>query len=309
MKKYRYVLLSLIILVIFASFLEPSFLTWNNLWNVMRQAGVLLLLSLGLTGVVLTGNIDLSVGSVAALTGCVCAKMMVSGYSIFFSIFASLFIGLMVGACNGILVGILDLPSFVSTYGMQMVTSGIALIVMNGGVIYDLPSGFTFLGIGYIGPVPFLIILNVILYILLGVLWGKTTFGRKVYMLGQNKLAAIYSGIDYLSVLFFTFIISGLGASIAGIIITARLNAADAGMCDAYGLQIVAAVVVGGSSLLGGEGGVTGTVFGAITLTVILNIMNMTGVESAWQNLILGILIILLVFISSKKTTNSISDE
>ncbi len=298
MKKYRYVLAGIIALSIIATAIEPSFLSAANLINVLRQSSVLLLLCLGLTGVVLTGNIDLSVGSVAALTGCVCAKLMISGHPIPLSILCSLSIGILAGAFNGFLVGVLELPSFVSTYGVNMVASGLALIVMKGGIIYDLPPAFTVLGIGYLGRIPVPIILSMILFLFLFLLWNHTTFGRNVYMIGKNKAAAVYSGVDHLSILFRSFILSGLTASIGGIVMTARLNAADAGMCDAYGLQIVAAVVVGGTSLLGGEGGVAGTVLGAIILTIITNIMNMTGVASAWQNFVLGIIIILLVFVN-----------
>ena len=299
MKRYRYVLAGMLVLSIIAALIQPSFLSVNNLINIFRQASVLLLLCLGLTGVVISGNIDLSVGSVAALTGCVCAKLMISGHSILLSMMLSLLIGIAAGACNGFLVGVLELPSFVSTYGMNMVASGLALIVMRGGIIYDLPASFTVLGIGYLGIIPVPIILSLILYLCLLLLWNYTVFGRNVYMIGKNKAAAVHSGVNQLGILFKTFIISGLSASIGGIIMTARLNAADAGMCDAYGLQIVAAVVVGGTSLLGGEGGVTGTVLGAVILTIITNIMNMTGVASAWQNLVLGVIIILLVFANS----------
>lgn len=298
MKKYRYVLGGILLLGVIATAIQPSFLSLNNMINVLRQASVLFLLSLGLTGVVITGNIDLSVGSVAALTGCVCAKLMVSGHPILLSILISLMIGLAAGICNGLLVGMLDLPSFVSTYGINMVTSGVALIVMNGGIIYDLPPAFTFLGIGYLGNVPVPILISLFLFLVFFLLWNHTTFGRNVYMTGQNKTAMIFSGGNYRGVILKSFILSGICASVGGVIMTARLNAADAGMCDAYGLQIVAAVVVGGTSLLGGEGGVTGTVLGSVILTIILNIMNMAGIASAWQNFVLGVIIILLVFMN-----------
>ena len=292
MRKYRYALGMIALLCLLAVTLQPSFLSFSNLMNIIRQASVLLLLSLGLTGVILAGHIDLSVGSVAALTGCVCAKMMVSGYPIPQAILCSLLIGIICGLVNGLLVGLLSLPSFVSSYGVNMLVSGLALMVMNGGVIYDLPTGFTRLGIGYLGIFPVPVILAAVLYLLLCFLWNRTTYGRQVYMTGQNALAAVYSGSNQLKILICSFILSGFCGSIGGIVMTARLNAADAGMCDAYGLQIVAAVVVGGTSLLGGEGGVTGTVLGSLILTLIINIMNMNGVDSAWQNLVLGVIII-----------------
>lgn len=295
--KYFYVVLSLLFMVVISSMLSQSFLTPGNLITILRQASILLMLSLGLTAVVITGNIDLSVGSLAALTGCVCAKMLVGGVPIAAAILASLAIGLIIGVINGLLVGVLRLPSFVATYGMNMVASGLAMIVMNGGVIYGLPAKFTTIGIGYVGSIPIPIILSGIMVVVVYVLLQKTTFGRNIYMIGFNTQAANYSAVNCLGTLLAAYAFCGVTGSLGGIMLTARLNAADAGMSETYGLQIVAAVVMGGTSLLGGEGGVIGTVIGAIILTIIVNIMNIIGVDSNWQNFAVGIVIILMVWI------------
>lgn len=295
-KKYISIFVSILLLAIVAYLLNPDFIKASNLLTIVRQASILLVLSLGLTVVVLTGNIDLSVGSTAALTGCICAKLMVSGMPIPLAIGLSFFVGIAVGAGNGLLVGWLQLPSFVATYGMNMVTSGLALMVMQGGVIYDLPKSFTRIGVGYLGPLPIPIILSFILLVIFWFLLDRTTFGRNVYMVGWNRQAAVFSAVNDLTLFLKVFILSGLTASAGGILMTARLNAADAGMSETYGLQIVAAVVVGGTSLLGGEGGVIGTFFGALTLTMIINIMNMNRVDSNWQNLVLGALILIIIF-------------
>ena len=180
---------------------------------------------------------------------------------------------------------------------MNMMAAGLATIVMNGGIIYDLPPNFTKLGIGFLGPVPVPVIITGLTAVTLGFVLRKTVFGRSVYLIGYNRQAADYSGINSLRVLLFSYILCGITGSLGGILITARLNAAEAGMCEAYGLQIVAAVVVGGTSLLGGEGGVAGTVIGAVILTMIVNIMNIMGVDSNWQNFVLGIVILLMVWI------------
>ncbi|MCB6202003.1 ABC transporter permease [Extibacter muris] len=295
--KYFYVVLSLLFMVVISSMLSQSFLTPGNLITILRQASILLMLSLGLTAVVITGNIDLSVGSLAALTGCVCAKMLVGGIPIAAAILASLAIGLIIGVLNGLLVGVLKLPSFVATYGMNMVASGLAMIVMNGGVIYGLPDKFTTIGIGYVGSIPIPIILSGVMAVVVYVLLQKTTFGRNIYMIGFNTQAANYSAVNCLGTLLAAYAFCGVTGSLGGIMLTARLNAADAGMSETYGIQIVAAVVMGGTSLLGGEGGVIGTVIGAIILTIIVNIMNIIGVNSNWQNFAVGIVIILMVWI------------
>ncbi|MDO4975668.1 MAG: ABC transporter permease [Eubacteriales bacterium] len=296
-KKYLSILGSILLLSVVAFFLNPYFIQTSNLLTMIRQASILLMLSLGLTVVVITGNIDLSVGSTAALTGCICAKLMVSGMPIPLSIFLSFFVGIFVGLINGVLVGWLSLPSFVATYGMNMVASGLALMVMQGGVIYDLPKSFTQIGVGYLGAIPIPIILSFIMLFIFWFLLEKTTFGRNIYMIGMNRQAAKFSAVNDLKLFLKTFMLSGLTASAGGIMMTARLNAADAGMSETYGLQIVAAVVVGGTSLLGGEGGVMGTFFGVLILTMIMNIMNMNRVDSNWQNLVLGVLILMIIFL------------
>ncbi|XCP85215.1 ABC transporter permease [Roseburia hominis] len=294
---YFYVVMSLILMIIVSTCLSPSFLTIGNFITILRQASILLMLSLGLTAVVLTGNIDLSVGSCAALTGCVCAQLLVSEVSMPLAMILSMSIGVIIGIINGLLVGVLRLPSFVATYGMNMVASGIAMIVMNGGVIYGLPSHFTYIGIGYIGPIPLPIIISGVMVLIMYVLLQKTTFGRNIYMIGFNMDAANYSAINCLGTLLASYILCGATGSLGGIMMTARLNAADAGMSETYGLQIVAAVVMGGTSLLGGQGGVIGTIIGAIILTIIVNIMNIVGVNSNWQNFAVGVVIILMVWI------------
>lgn len=269
--------------------------TLENLITILRQASILLMLSLGLTAVVLTGNIDLSVGSFAALCGCISAQLMVLEVPEILAIGAALLTGAGFGLVNGLLVGKLRLPSFVATYGTNMVASGLATIVMNGGVIYGLPPRFTRLGIGHIGILPIPVILSAIMTLIMYLLLQKTVLGRKVYLIGMNPVSASFSGLDSIKTILIAYLLCGLTGSLGGILMTARLNAADAGMTEAYGLNIVAAVVVGGTSLLGGEGGVLRTVLGAVILTLISNIMNIMGVRSEWQNLVIGAMILLMV--------------
>jgi len=292
--RYFFVLLSLAGLFLVSGILSRSFLTIDNMITILRQASILLILSLGLTAVVLTGNIDLSVGSFAALCGCICAQMLVHEFPAGLAMLASVMVGVAIGLINGLLVGWLKLPSFVATYGMNMVASGLATIVMNGGVIYALPPSFTRLGVGYVGKIPVPILIAALLSLLMYFLLQKTTFGRNIYLIGLNPRAAEYSAISTLKTILAAYVICGLSGAIGGIIMTARLNAADAGMTEAYGLKIVAAVVVGGTSLLGGEGGVFGTLLGALILTVIVNIMNIMSVRSEWQNLVVGVIILLM---------------
>ncbi len=173
--------------------------------------------------------------------------------------------------------------------------SGLAVIVMQGAVIYDLPKGFTQIGVGYTGPIPNLIIIAAIVVIIIYVLLQRTTYGRQVYAYGSNPTAAKYAAIPVKKIMVSAFMMCSMCAGMAGMLITARLNAADAAMGDSYGLQTVAAVVIGGTSMLGGEGGVIGTVIGSLILTVIVNVMNLKGIPSFAQGLVVGIVIIAMV--------------
>ena len=272
--KVFYSLIGLIILVIFSAIAAPNFRTVDNIITVFRQASVLLVLSAGLTAVLLTGGMDLSVGATAGFIGCICAQCIKNGVPIPAAFILGILIGLVVGVINGLLAGIL--PSFIATYGTNWVMSGLAVLVMQGAVIYDLPKGFTQIGVGYTGPVPNLIIIAAVVVILIYVLLQKTTYGRQVYAYGSNPVAAKYAAVPVKKVMLSAFMMCSMCAGLAG-------------------MQTVAAVVVGGTSMLGGEGGVLGTVVGALILTIIVNVMNLKGISSYAQGLVIGIVIIAMV--------------
>ncbi len=294
---YIFSILALVIVMLVANGLSSSFLTASNLMTILRQASVLLILSSGLTAVVLTGGIDLSINNTAALVGCIVATLLLKEMNIAVVIVIGLAIGLLVGIFNGFLVGVLKLAPFVATYGTNMVVLGLATIIMQGAVIYNLPRNFTPIGIGYMGIFPIPVIIATVILIIFFVLLQFTTIGRDIYMLGSNPQATRYSGGKSVKVTLQAYALSGLMAALGGIVMTARLNAADANMGNAYGLQIVAAVVMGGTSLLGGEGGIIGTVIGAIMLTIIVNVMNLIGLNSYLHALAIGVMIIFMVWL------------
>lgn len=291
--KVFYSLVGLIVLIIVSAIIAPNFRTVDNLITIFRQASVLLVLSAGLTAVLLTGGMDLSVGATAGFVGCICAQLLKEGVPIPVAFLIGIGIGMIVGCINGLLAGIL--PSFIATYGTNWVMSGLAVIVMQGAVIYDLPEGFTDIGVGYTGSVPNLIIIAAVVVLLIYVLLQRTTYGRQVYAYGSNPVAAKYSAVPVKKIMVSAFMMCSMCAGLAGMLITARLNAADAAMGDSYGLQTVAAVVIGGTSMLGGEGGVLGTVIGSLILTIIVNVMNLKGISSFAQGLVVGIVIIAMV--------------
>lgn len=285
----------LFLLIVVSSFISDEFLAGSNIITIVRQASVLLILSAGLTTVLIAAEIDLSVGAVAGLVGCLCAQLIKAGLPIPVIFPVGIVIGGLIGCFNGFLVGKVKLPSFVATYGTMWVAGGLSTIVMNGAIIYDLPNGFTWFGTGYVGFIPTIVIMGAIVSLVIHVLLEKTTLGLHIYAFGSNPEAARYSAIPVEKVVFSTFALSGMCAGIAGLLITARLNAADAAMGGDFGMLAIAAVVIGGTSLMGGEGSMTGTIAGVLILTIIVNIMNLAGVSSFAQPLVVGVVILLMV--------------
>ncbi len=288
-----YSTIGLVVLFILASIIAPNFRSMNNFITILRQASVLLVLSSGLTVVLLTGGMDLSVGATAGFVGCICAQCLKTGMPVIVCMLIGLAVSAVVGLVNGLLAGIL--PSFIATYGTNWVMSGLAVLVMQGSIIYDLPEGFTNIGVGYIGPIPNLVIIAAIVVLIIWVLLSRTTYGRRIYSYGANPTASVYAGVPARRCMISAFMICSVCAGFAGMLMCARLNAADAAMGDSYGLQTVAAVVVGGTSMLGGEGGILGTVIGALLLMLIINVMNLIGVSSYAQGMVVGIVIIGMV--------------
>jgi len=301
--KSFYSFVCLIAMIILFSFLSPDFRTFDNAITILRQASTLLILSTGLTAVLVSGSMDLSVGATAAFIGCVCAQLLKMGVPTVAILPIGLALGVVIGSLNGFLISVVGLPSFIATYATNWVVKGLSIIVMSGAVIYGLPEGFTWFGVGYIGPIPVIIIIAAIVVTIAYVLLQKTTWGRDIYAYGSNPDAARYSAVNIKKTIFGSFIMCSMTAGIGGLLMTARLNAAEAAMGDAYGLQTVAAVVIGGTSMLGGEGGVAGTIIGAVLLTVIVNMMNLLGISSSAQPLVVGIVIITMVLIDTMSSS------
>ncbi|MGO5550414.1 ABC transporter permease [Wansuia hejianensis] len=299
--KSFFCLLSILFLVLVASVMSPSFRTLDNFATIIRQSSTLIVLSTGLTAVLLTGGIDLSVGSTAAFAGCLCAQLLKMGVPAGLIFPVGLGVGLVIGLLNGFLVAVIKLPPFIATYATNWVLKGLSIIVMSGAVIYDLPAGFTVFGTGYVGKIPIIVIFALVIVAAVYFFLQKTTLGRDIYAYGSNREAARYSAVNTGRSVYMAFGLCSMTAAVGGLLMTARLNAAEAAMGDAYGLQTVAAVVIGGTSMLGGEGGVLGTLFGGILLTIIVNIMNLLGTSSLAQPMVVGAVILLMVLMDTFK--------
>lgn len=285
---------ALLLLVVGLSILSPYFLTWNNFINIMRQAVPLFIMSAGLTLVVLTAGIDLSVGAVLGLCACLAASMISTGHPEL-GILSALGAGLACGLINGVLVAYARIPAFIATYGMLWIANGLAYVFMQGEVIYGLPAGFRVIGTGMIGPIPVPVVIMCVLLGVLGVVMHRTPFGRGIYAIGGNPVAARLSGMPVQRRLVIVYVLSGLMVSIASLVVIARTNAADVSLGEEQLLPAIAAVCLGGTSLFGGVGGVIGTAVGAIILAVVLNGMNLLGVKTFWQAGVLGLIILLSV--------------
>lgn len=284
----------LVLLCVALAILSPHFLSWTNAINVLRHASVQFLLSAGLTLCILTGGIDLSVGAVLGLAACVGASFLAEG-SVAAGTAAALGVGAACGLVNGLLIAYVRLPAFIATYGMLWIAHGLAYVFMQGEVFYGFPAGFRFVGAGYVGSIPMPVVVMAGVLLALHLMLHRTPFGRAIYAIGGNPTAARLSGMPVRRRLVAVYALSGLLAAFAGLVIIARVNAADAGTGEDLLLGSIAAVVLGGTSLFGGVGGIAGTAAGSLILALVVNGMNLVGVKTFWQAFVVGAIVILAV--------------
>jgi len=295
---YRLAGAGLICLVL--SIAAENFLAVNNLLNVLRQASLLFFLSSGLTLVVLTGGLDLSVGANIGLSACLAAAVIKATGSPVLGTLTGLGVGTAVGLANGLMVTALRIPPFIATYGMLWVLSGLTYYYMAGDTIHGFPPGFRQIGSGYFLGIPIPVYLMLV-FLAIGVLFAqRTTYGQQIYAIGANPVAARLSGIPVSRRLILVYTVSGAMAGLASLIFLARANAASADLGEFLTLQAIAAVLIGGTSLFGGVGTVFGTFVGALILTLVLNGMNLLSVHANWQPLVTGVIVVLAVWLDMK---------
>lgn len=297
-------LFGLILLIIIVSILNPSFLSISNIFNVLRQVSISAIIAFGMTFVILTGGIDLSVGSTLALTGAIAASMLAGGTDPIIAMLVALALGLLLGAINGVVITKGKVAPFIATLATMTVYRGLTLVYTNGKPISGLGDHYAFqlFGKGYFFGIPVPVITTIIAFLVLYFVLHKTTYGRKVYAVGGNEEASKLSGINADLVKIGVYAISGLLAALSALILTSRLNSAQPTAGESYELDAIAAVVLGGTSLNGGKGWIFGTLIGALIIGVLNNGMNLIGVSSFWQQVVKGIVIILAVLLDRKKT-------
>jgi ribose transport system permease protein len=292
---------ALAVLVVAASFISPHFLNPVNVLNVLRQVAMYGILGIGMTFVILTKGIDLSVGSTVALTGVTGAIMMEQGVPIPLMVLACLGTGAVIGAFNGFGVSYWRIPAFIMTLGTMVMVRGLALMFADGGTVNPgkLGENFFFLGGGYFLAVPTPIYIFAAVCAAAAVTLGLTPFGRAIYGVGSNEEAARLSGINVPRVIFGVYTICGVLAALAGLIFLSRLSVGDPNSGLGLELEAITIAVIGGTSLFGGEGTVLGTVGGAMVLAIIANVLNLAGVSPFSQQVVKGAIIVLAVLLEA----------
>lgn len=291
-------LAGLVVVSILMGLASDNFFSFNNIMNVLRQVSVVGILAVGMTFVILTGGIDLSVGAVMALVGTLSAGLMVnSGLPASLALPAGLFIGLGIGLFNGALVAWGKMPAIIVTLATMGMARGLGLIYSGGYPVSGIPSWISWFGVGRIGVVPVPVVIMVVIYAIAWVLLQRTAFGRHVYALGGNELAARLSGVKTRRVKLAVYGISGVTASFAALILTGRLMSGQPNAGVGFELDAIAAVVLGGTAIAGGRGLILGTLIGAVLLGILNNGLNLVGINPYLQDVIKGAIILLAIYI------------
>jgi len=286
----------------------PHFMTTTNLVNVVEQSAIIGVVAVGMTFVILTGGIDLSVGSLIALSGIVFGLAVQGGMSGSIAAILAMAAGTAAGAVNGLLVTAGRLPPFIATLGMMSVARGIALMLSDGRPISGFGDGFRALATGKLLGIPLPVVVMAAVYAVAHLVLSRTVLGRYTYAVGGNEEAATLSGVDVRAVKTAIYAISGLTTAVTSLLLIARLNSAQPIAGISYELDAIAAVVIGGASLLGGAGSVGGTLVGALVMSVLRNGLNLLGVSSYVQQVAIGIVIVMAVLLDMalrRRTANT----
>ncbi len=295
------ILLALLALGAFFASQSDVFLTSNNLLQVLLQASINAIVALGMTFVVITAGIDLSVGSTAALAGLIAATAMTTGLPLLgpvpwpAGVAAGLLVGLLVGFANGLLITSLRITPFIVTLGTLSVVRGLTLIVAAGRPVFGFPNQYSSAFAGNLGPLPMPVVVAAALALLAGFVLRATRLGEYAYATGGNEEATRLSGVDVARAKIAIYTICGALAAVAGLVLTARLRVAEPNAATGYELDAIAATVMGGTSLFGGEGGVLGTIVGALIIATLRNGLVLLNVQAYYQQLAIGLVIIFAV--------------
>lgn len=297
-------LIGLVLLCIVITIVTPNFLSVSNITNVFTQVSVNAIIAIGMTFVILTGGIDLSVGSTLAISSAVGASIVKSTGNVFLAIIVAAVIGIAVGLINGLLVSKGKLQAFIVTLATMTIFRGATLVFTDGTPISKLPEAFVKIGNGKLGFMPIPVIITIIIAIIAVYALSQTRFGRYLYALGGNEDASRLSGINTDKIKTLVYVVSGFASAITGVIITSRIGSASPNAGTGFELDAIAAVVIGGTSLAGGEGTITGTLIGALIIGVLNNGLNLMNVSPFYQSIVKGLVILIAVLLDKKSRKN-----
>ncbi|QTL99621.1 ribose ABC transporter permease [Iocasia frigidifontis] len=300
----------LIIISLILTIASPYFLTVDNLLAIGVQTTVIALMGIGVTFVIITAGIDLSVGSILGLSGIVATLTMANGLNMYLAILLGLITGLVAGFINGFITAKGKIHAFIATLGMMGIARGISLLLTGGIPVYQLPPEYDFLGAGRLfGIIPVPLVILTVVAVLAHIVLSKTKIGRYTYAIGSNKDATLLSGINVDKYTMIIYSISGLMAGLAGVVQSSRLITGQPTAGTGYEMDAIASAVIGGTSLLGGEGSIIGTIIGALIIGVLRNGANLLNISEFVQRIVIGVIIIVAVIYDRKRREKSFSQE
>jgi ribose/xylose/arabinose/galactoside ABC-type transport system permease subunit len=299
---YKYgIYIAFLLMCVILSFATEAFLTTNNILNVLRQISINGIIAIGMTFVIITGGIDLSVGSIVGLSAVVAASFAHPGaYPVIVPILVGLLVGLACGGVNGFLIARWRVAPFIVTLGMMTAARGMTMVYTNGRPVINLSDGYNYVGGGYIAGIPLPVIILVLVALIGFFILNYTKFGRHVYAVGGNEHSANVSGVRIKPVKIAVYCIVGLAAGLAGIVLSSRVMAGSPVLGTGYELDAIAAVVIGGTSLFGGVGSIVGTLIGVLIIGTMNNGLDLLNVSSYYQQVAKGVIIVLAVLLDKK---------
>lgn len=295
------IMIPTIVFIIFIQFINPVFLSFNNIINILRSTGFTLITAIGMTFVLIAGGLDLSVGSVVGLGGVITAMAIKAGVPIVISILLGLAAGMVIGIINGLVIVRFKIPPLIMTLGMLYMARGMVYILTKGVPVYPLPVSFQSVEQSSFFGIPTIVIISLTLSVIAHIMLTRTTFGREVYAVGGNREAARLSGINANRIDVMVYTITGILAAATGILMASRLASAQAGAGTGFELTVIAAVIIGGTSTFGGSGTLLGTVIGALFMNILSNSMTLMKVSVYWQNFVIGAILVLAVILDQYK--------
>jgi ribose/xylose/arabinose/galactoside ABC-type transport system permease subunit len=294
-KREMGIALPLVLLVIIVGIVNPVFFAFDNIINILRQSSFTFIIGVAMTFVLVGAGLDLSVGSVLALGGVISGLALLAGIPIWISILLGILAGVAVGVFNGVVIARFRIPSLIVTLGMLYFARGVVQVLTRGNPVYPLPNAFNFLGQGFLWGIPVVVIVAAVLGVIGHIVLTQTAFGRAVFAVGGNRETARLSGINVERVLLWVYVLCGGAAGLTGVLTAARLASALSNAGTGMELQVIAACIIGGTSMFGGSGSILGTLIGVAFMNIIANGMVLMRISVYYQAMVIGAIIILAV--------------